>query len=75
MTEEAYGKVDALNEDDVQTQEGHSTERVYTVFHLRRLLQLLAFYYLQVHDLRLQWFAKWSPQIYRTFNKHNANIH
>ena len=42
MREEAYGKVDALNEDDVQTQEGHSTERVYTVFHLGRLLQLLA---------------------------------
>ena len=53
MRDEAYGKVDALNEDDVQTQEGHSTERVYTGFHLRRLLQLLAFYYLQVHGLRL----------------------
>ena len=35
MREEAYGKVDALNEDDVQTQEGHSTERAYTGFHVR----------------------------------------
>ena len=53
MREEAYGKGDAHNKNDVQTQEGHSTERAYTGFHLRRLLQLLAFYYLQVHDLRL----------------------
>jgi len=58
MKEEAYGKVDALNEDDVQTQEGHSTERAYTGFYLRCLLQLLAFYYLHVLDLRLQGCAK-----------------